>query len=150
MDPRFRMCLPPDPNPRRPRFKAPAGACDTHCHIFGPPHLFAYAEARRYTPPAAPVEHYLQMLEAIGVDRGIVVQPNCHGTDNAVSLDAIARGHGRLRGVGRIDDDTTDAELEAMEAGGIRGVRFEFVSGRPGSGDIALVERMMARIAPFG
>lgn len=146
----LRVCLPPDPNPRKPNFTAPPGACDTHCHIFGPPDKFPYAETRRYTPPAAPLRHYLMMLDAIGVERGIVVQPNAHGTDNRVSLDAIANSGGRLRGVGRIDDDTTDAELEQMEAGGIRGIRFEFVRGRPGSSDIPLFERMIERIRPFG
>ncbi len=142
--------MPPDPNPRTPAFAPPPKACDSHCHIFGPPDLFPYAASRRYTPPAAPLEHYLMMLDVIGVERGIIVQPNAHGTDNRVSLDAIARGGGRLRGVGRIDDDTTGAEIEAMHAGGIRGIRFEFVKGRAGSSDIALFERMIERIRPYG
>jgi len=90
------------------------------------------------------------MLDVIGVDRGIVVQPNVHDTDNRVSIDAIARSNGRLRGVGRIDDDTTDEELEAMHEGGIRGIRFEFVEGRRGSTNLPLFERMMERIRPFG
>ncbi len=149
-DQKYRVCLPPDPNPTTPKFRAPPKACDTHCHIFGPPDIFPYATSRRYTPPAAPLEHYLMMLDVIGVERGIVVQPNGHGTDNRVSLDAIRRGGGQLRGVGRIDDDTSDAEIEAMHAGGIRGIRFEFVRGRSGSADIALFERMIERIRPFG
>jgi predicted TIM-barrel fold metal-dependent hydrolase len=146
----LRVCLPPDPNPVKPRFQPPAGACDTHCHIFGPPDVFPYAEDRRYTPPAAPLEHYLDMLDAIGVSRGIVVQPNCHGTDNRVTLDAIARAGGRLRGVGRINDETGDAEIAEMHEGGIRGVRFEFVAGRAGSTNLPLFERVMERIAPYG
>jgi len=150
MDDKLRVCMPPDPNPRKPKFKAPPGSCDTHCHIFGPPEVFPYSERRRYTPPAAPLEHYLMMLDVIGVDRGIIVQPNVHDTDNRISLDAIARGGGRLRGVGRIDDDTTDRELEVMHEGGIRGVRFEFVSGRHGSTNIQLFERNIERIRPFG
>ncbi|MCH8916808.1 MAG: amidohydrolase family protein [Proteobacteria bacterium] len=150
MDPKFRVCMPPDPNPAAPKFKAPAGACDTHCHIFGPPHAFPYSEQRRYTAPAAPVEHYLLMLDAIGVERGIVVQPNVHATDNRVSLHAIATGGGRLRGVGRIDDGTSDRELADMDAGGIRGIRFEFVRGRPGSSDLELFSRMIDRIRPLG
>ncbi len=150
MDAKFRVSMPPDPNPKAPKLKAPAGACDTHCHIFGPPHAFPYAETRRYTPPAAPVEHYLQMLDAIGIDRGIVVHPNAHATDNRVSLHAIAESGGRLKGVGRIDDDTSDGELADMDAGGIRGIRFEFVRGRPGSSDLALFDRMIDRIRPLG
>lgn len=150
MEDKMRVCMPPDPNPQKPRFKAPPGTCDTHCHIFGPPNVFPYSERRRYTPPAAPVEHYLMMLDWIGVDRGIVVQPNVHDTDNRVSIDAIARSNGRLRGVGRIDDDTTDEELQAMDEGGIRGIRFEFVEGRRGSTNLPLFERMMERVRPLG
>jgi predicted TIM-barrel fold metal-dependent hydrolase len=146
----LRVCLPPDPNPIPPRFKAPPGACDTHCHIFGPPDIFPYDEGRRYTPPAAPVEHYLDMLDAIGVERGIVVQPNCHGTDNRVTLDAIARADGRLRGVARINDATDDAEIARLHEGGIRGVRFEFVAGRAGSSDLALFGRVIERVGAYG
>lgn len=150
MEDKMRVCMPPDPNPQKPKFKPPPGTCDTHCHIFGPPQVFPYSERRRYTPPAAPLEHYLMMLDVIGVDRGIVVQPNVHDTDNRVSIDAIARSNGRLRGVGRIDDDTTEKELEAMHAGGIRGIRFEFVEGRRGSTNLPLFERMIERVRPLG
>jgi predicted TIM-barrel fold metal-dependent hydrolase len=150
MEDKMRVCMPPDPNPQKPKFKPPPGTCDTHCHLFGPPQVFPYSERRRYTPPAAPFEHYMMMLDVIGVDRGIVVQPNVHDTDNRVSIDAIARSNGRLRGVGRIDDDTSDQELEAMHAGGIRGIRFEFVEGRRGSTNIPLFERMIERIRPLG
>jgi len=150
MEDKMRVCMPPDPNPQKPKFKPPPGTCDTHCHIFGPPQVFPYSERRRYTPPAAPLEHYLMMLDVIGVDRGIVVQPNVHDTDNRVSIDAIARSNGRLRGVGRIDDDTTEKELEAMHEGGIRGIRFEFVEGRRGSTNLPLFERMIERVRPLG
>jgi 2-pyrone-4,6-dicarboxylate lactonase len=150
MEDKMRVCMPPDPNPQKPKFKAPPGTCDTHCHIFGPPQVFPYSERRRYTPPAAPLEHYLMMLDVIAVDRGIVVQPNVHDTDNRVSIDAIARSNGRLRGVGRIDDDTTEKELAAMHEGGIRGIRFEFVEGRRGSTNLPLFERMIERVRPLG
>jgi len=150
MDPKLRVCMPPDPNPKKPKFTPPSGACDTHCHIFGPPEVFPYSDRRRYTPPAAPLEHYLMMLDIIGIDRGIVIQPNVHDTDNRVSLDAIARSGGRLRGVGRIDDDTTDGEIQVMHEGGICGIRFEFVAGRRGSTNLPLFERMIERVRPLG
>jgi len=149
MDPKLRVCMPPDPNPKKPKFTPPPGACDTHCHIFGPPEVFPYSDRRRYTPPAAPFEHYMMLLDIIGIDRGIVVQPNVHDTDNRVSLDAIARSGGRLRGVGRIDDDTTDRDIQVMHEGGIRGIRLEFVAGRRGSTNLSLFERMIERVRPL-
>ncbi len=150
MDAKFRVSMPPDPNPRTPKLKAPAGACDTLFHVFGPPHAFPYAENRRYTPPAAPIEHCLAMLDAIGIDRGVVVQPRVHATDNRVSLNAIAVSGGRLRGVVRINDDTSDNELADMDAGGIRGIRFEFMHGPQGHTDLELFDRMIDRIRPLG
>src|SRR5215212_9903107 len=64
VEPKLCVTLPPDPNPHKPRFKPPPGTCDTHFHVFGPPHLFPYNEARRYTPPAAPIEHFFGMVHA--------------------------------------------------------------------------------------
>ncbi|HME28275.1 MAG TPA: hypothetical protein VKE53_00185 [Pseudolabrys sp.] len=44
----------------------PQGACDCHCHIFGPAARFPYAEPRSYTPAAAPLEAYLALLDRRG------------------------------------------------------------------------------------
>ena len=39
---------------RKPAFELPPGACDAHCHVFGPGAVFPYAPNRRYTPEDAP------------------------------------------------------------------------------------------------
>src|SRR3954466_429741 len=98
MDPKLRVTFPPDPTPRKPRLVAPPGSWDTHFHVYAP-HLFPFAEKRRYTPPAAPVEHYLQINSAIGLQRGVIVQPSVHGTNTAVTVDAVAKSEGRLGGM---------------------------------------------------
>ena len=59
-------CMPPDPNTRKPGFTPPANSCDTHFHVFGPPETFPFVSTHEYTPPAAPLEHYLKMTEVIG------------------------------------------------------------------------------------
>lgn len=118
--------FPPDPNPKQPKLKAPPGSWDTHFHIFGPPDRFPYAESRRYTPPTAPIEHWLRISKAIGIDRGFLVTPSVHDLDPAVTLDAIARADGRLRGMVRADARMTKDEVRRLHAGGIRGVRFPF------------------------
>ncbi len=142
------VCLPPDPNPKKPGYVLPANSCDCHFHVFGPPHRFAFAARRRYTPPAAPIEHYFMMQKAVGLGRGVVVQPSAHGVDNSAVLDAIARGGGRLRGVANIDRSTSDEDLARLHAGGIRGVRFSLMSDRPGATDD--IAAAIPRIAPLG
>jgi len=85
------VSLPPDPNTRAPRWTVPKGACDTHAHVFGPPDIFPYYDERRYTPPAAPVEHYRNMQRITGLSRAVFVCPTAHGYDNRVILDAVAK-----------------------------------------------------------
>lgn len=118
--------FPPDPNPKKPKLVVPPGAWDSHFHIFGPPHRFPYAETRRYTPPTAPIEHWLSISSAIGIERGFVVTPSVHDLDPAVTIDAIARSEGRLKGMVRADSSMTKDDVKKLTAGGIRGLRFPF------------------------
>lgn len=46
---------------------------------------------RTYTPPKALVPQYLKLAETVGIQRIVVVQASIYGTDNPVTLDAIAR-----------------------------------------------------------
>jgi 2-pyrone-4,6-dicarboxylate lactonase len=123
---RLRVNFPPNPNPGRPKLVAPVGAWDTHFHVFVP-HLFSYAQTRRYTPPAAPVEHFLAVSSAIGLSRGVVVQPSVHDLDTRVTVDAIAKSEGRLRGIIREDPGLSLQELKRLHSAGVRGVRFSAV-----------------------
>ena len=143
-------CMPPDPNPRKPSFTPPANSCDTHFHIFGPPETFPFLSTHEYTPPAAPLEHYLKMTEVIGTQRGVVVQPSVHGLDNAATLNAIANSGGRFRGVGRIDDNTAISELQRLHGGGVRGVRFNLLDRPRGNVKLDVLDRCVAHLVEFG
>jgi 2-pyrone-4,6-dicarboxylate lactonase len=129
----LRVSLPPDPNTRAPHWTLPPGACDTHAHIFGPPDLFPYADDRRYTPPAAPIEHYRNMQKITGLSRAVFCTPTAHGHDNRVILDAIAELGDAARGIANIDPSFDEAALDALHAGGFRGARFHLMDDRPGS-----------------
>jgi predicted TIM-barrel fold metal-dependent hydrolase len=146
---RLRVTLPPDPNPRRPTFVPPPGTCDTHFHVFGPPHLFPYVDARRYTPPAAPVEHFFGMAKAVGIERGVMVQPNVHRWDSASTLDALAKGDGRLRGMIHANPNFTEADHRKLHAGGVRGVRFNCIVRTGGSFDQARFRHVISQVAAF-
>ncbi|MEJ1977969.1 MAG: amidohydrolase family protein [Acetobacteraceae bacterium] len=114
----------PDPTPEAILQALPQGACDCHAHIFGPSDRFPYAEGRGYTPPDAPVESYLALLDALGCDRGVVVQGNAHGYDNRAILDALSHAPQRLRGVAITDARATAANLRSWHEAGMRGLRF--------------------------
>jgi 2-pyrone-4,6-dicarboxylate lactonase len=143
-------CYPPDPNTRKPTFTPPPNACDTHFHIFGPPESFPFVSTHEYTPPAAPLEHYLKMIEIIGIERAVVVQPSVHGLDNSATLDAIAKSGTRFRGVARIDDKTPRAELQKLHDSGIRGVRFNLLDRPRGNVKLDVLDRCVEHIVDFG
>ena len=149
VDPPF--CAPPRPEPARPQAPAPAGACDTHAHVFGPAARYAYSPARGYTPPDAPLEAYLAMHAVLGIARGVLVQPSVYGTDNRAILDAAARLPDRLRTVVAVDADVSDAELSRLDAAGARGIRVNLADkgGMPFD-SLAEVERFARRLAPLG
>ncbi len=102
----------------------PDRACDTHAHVFGPAARFPFAADRSYTPPDAPLEQYLAMLDTLGFARGVLVQGSAHGSDNSAMLDALARHPERLRGVAVADASVPPAELRRWHALGVRGLRF--------------------------
>jgi 2-pyrone-4,6-dicarboxylate lactonase len=141
---------PPDANPVVPAYVAPPGACDAHCHVFGPAARFPYAPARRYTPPDSPKETLAALHGRLGISRAVLAQASCHGTDNRAMLDAISSSSGAWRGVAMVDADVTEVELNALHDGGVRGLRFNFVRHLGGAPDLQAIDRLLARVAPLG
>jgi predicted TIM-barrel fold metal-dependent hydrolase len=129
------VSLGPDPNTRAPHYKLPPGSCDTHAHVFGPPDRFPYAEKRRYTPPAAPIEHYMNMQAITGLSRAVFVTPTAHGHDNRVILDAISAMGENARGIANINLSFTEEMLDELHRGRMRGARFHLMDDRPGDVD---------------
>ena len=135
---------------RKPRFKLPPGATDAHCHVFGPGDKFPYAPNRRYTPEDAPKEMLAALHAHLGVERTVIVQASCHGSDNAAMLDAIASDPKRYRGVAIVDASFGDAEYKGLHDGGVRGARFNFVKHLGGRPDMELFHRTVERIKGMG
>lgn len=124
MDPDY---LPFCANPSKPKFVAPPGAVDAHCHVFGPGATFPYAPERKYTPCDAPKEKLFSLRDFLGFSRNVIVQGSCHGKDNRAMVDALLASDGRARGVAVVGAEITRAELSTMHEAGVRGVRFNFV-----------------------
>lgn len=130
------------------RSPPPAGACDCHVHVFGPAKRFPFAEHRNYTPPMAPLSNLVSHLDRLRLDRAVIVQPSVYGTDNACTLDAVARLEGRARAVAVVSPDTSWAELQSLGRAGVRGVRFNLIHGDDAALDS--LEDMANRVAPLG
>jgi 2-pyrone-4,6-dicarboxylate lactonase len=92
------------------------------------------------------------MLDTLGVERAVLVQPSVYGTDNRVMLAAIRELGKNARGVAVVENDIGQAEIERLHEAGVRGVRVNVVDVAEGKGvfDIAPLQRLAERIEPFG
>ena len=115
------------PSPSKPRYVPPAGAVDAHCHVFGPMASFPFSAKAKYLPEDAGPEMLFALRDRLGFAKNVIVQASCHGTDNSATLDAIARSNGKARGVAVVDPAISEDELERLHAGGMRGIRFNFL-----------------------
>jgi 2-pyrone-4,6-dicarboxylate lactonase len=100
---------------------------DAHCHVFGPMERFPFSPKAKYLPEDAGPDMLFALRDHLGFTRNVIVQASCHGSDNAATLDAIARSQGKARGVAMVDPAITQRELDRLHDGGIRGVRFNFL-----------------------
>ena len=126
----IRDCPPPDPHPGGPtRYAVPPGAVDTHAHVIGLPPDHPFVAQRSYTPPAAPADRYLAMLDATGMANGVLVQVSVHGTDDRLMLETLAAHRARLRGVAVIPLGLPDRELARMKEAGVVGLRLNVLYG---------------------
>lgn len=129
----------------------PHGACNAHCHVFGPRDRFPYAADAPFVPSDdAPREALYALNDGLGLQRCVVVQSTCHGFDNAVTEHAVAGRPADYRGIALLRPNVSDAELRRLDRAGVRGVRFNFMAhlGRSAATDDVL--GMAGRIAPLG
>lgn len=146
-------CAPPDFKPRQPGFTFPAHACDCHAHVLGPAARYLYSPARIYTPPDCVLRDYRHMLDTLGIERAVLVQPSAYGFDNTAMLDAMKAAGNRFRGVAVVDHDITDAVLRKLNDAGVRGVRVNIVDvkdRKPGTLPLASLTALARRIRPLG
>jgi 2-pyrone-4,6-dicarboxylate lactonase len=150
-DKTVKILPPPDPNPVKPDYTPPPGACDAHCHVFGPGKRFPYAKERTYEPMDAPKENLAALHKHLGFERAVLVQASCHGTDNSAMLDALSSSKGAWRGVAMVPHTVAQIELQRLHAAGVRGIRYNFVKHLGGgTTPLDVVQGMIARIAPMG
>jgi 2-pyrone-4,6-dicarboxylate lactonase len=152
MTPKFSVTTPmraADTN-TAPVFEVPAGACDSHFHVFEPG--YPAVPNPLYTFPDASLEQYLRMTEVLGIDRMVLVQPTYYRTDNSLALDVLRKVGSRCRAIVQVEEDISDAELDGLHALGVRGIRLDLFAraDAPIEENIAYIRRMAARTTPRG
>lgn len=133
--------------PASPSPAAVAAGWDCHVHVFD-----AKAPLRpgHYQPAHRPLADIETLAASQGLGHLVLVQPSVYGHDNRVMLAALVAGGGRHRGVAVVKASVSDAELDALHAAGVRGIRFNLVSPAGQRGDplpdlLALAPRLQAR-----
>lgn len=141
-------CLAHLPEPSAPVHPLPKGATDCHSHVILPEADHQFVPNRSYTPPPATLAQYKALHARLGIERAVIVQPSVYGTDNTVTLDAIAGYGPNCRGIAVVDADVPMAELKRLDSGGIRGARINMLfAGGIGLDDL---EPLAHRIADLG
>ena len=134
---------------RPPKFTPPPGACDSHIHVYGDPVQFPSLPVHGREMEPHFLDGYIAVREALSLSRTVIIQTPHYDTDNSSMLHSIASlGLENARGVAVTQPGVTEAELETLHAGGVRGLRFgiELARGmRP-----AHLETVAVRIAPLG
>lgn len=135
-----------------PRFEVPAGACNSHTHVFGPHEKFPLAKERLFSPPHANTDELLALQKALCLDRVVLVQPSPYAADNTCMADALQRLGNRARGVAVIRGDETDEALAELHDLGVRGARANLETLGQNDPEAAWEQLLpiIARIAPLG
>lgn len=139
---------------RAPRPMPPALGCDCHFHAFGDAVRFPLANPSILKPPIADFEAARTMRAALGLGRGVLVQPMGYGTDHRYLIECLRSGQAAYRGVAIVNDAVSDAELHELHEAGVRGARLNLSSAYPAASRIpageAEFERTAARIQKLG
>ena len=118
------LTQPPDPTPKTPRLKLPAGACDCHIHLFGPASKYPFDPGSRYISEDALPEDNIRLQDVLGLSHAVVVSGGGYGRTTHHLVDVLERFPERFRGVALLPAQMTDLEFVRLTKLGVRGLRF--------------------------
>ena len=114
----------PDPHPKKPKTKAPPGACDTHIHLFGPAAKYRFAPDSPYIAHDALPETFFGLQDTLGMSTAVIVSPGGYGRNYSLLADVLAKYPQRFRGIALLRDDTPSSEIGRLTRLGVRGMRM--------------------------
>ena len=143
--------FPFDPNPRAPRRPPPPASCDSQFHVLGPREKYPVRPGAAYEMPSATWEAAKRMHAALGIERGIIVQPTTYGADHQVTLDGLAALGPNYKACANavVLNERDDAYVAKLHDAGVRGARFT----RQGLGlgfSAEAFQRAVARVRELG
>ncbi|WP_374500075.1 amidohydrolase family protein [Zoogloea sp.] len=115
---------------------------DAHFHIIDG--RFPLVANQGYLPPAFTCEAYLERMSDGRLAGGAIVSGSFHAYDQGYLLDALKRLGERFVGVTQLPASVSDRQLFALDAAGVRAVRFNLKRG--GSEDSAHLDRLARRV----
>ncbi|MEI7786177.1 MAG: amidohydrolase family protein, partial [Betaproteobacteria bacterium] len=118
------LTQPPDPHPKTPQLKAPAGAIDCHIHLFGPASRFPFNPGSRYICEDALPQTAIALQDTLGLAGAVVVSGGGYGQDTRHLEEVLEQFPERFRGVALLPDDVTAEQVARLDRLGVRGARF--------------------------
>lgn len=115
---------------------------DTHFHIIDM--RYPVQENQGFFPPSFPAPDYQERTRGLGITGGNVVSGSFQGFDTGFMHEALRVLGPTFTGVIQIPPTATDEEILALDAIGVRGVRFNMARG--GSADVADLANMAKRV----
>jgi predicted TIM-barrel fold metal-dependent hydrolase len=115
---------------------------DAHLHIIDP--RFPLVANRGFVPDPFTCEDYLGAARPLGIVGGAVVSGSFQGFDQGYLRAALECLGPRFVGVTQLPANVTDAEVLALDAVGVRAVRFNLHRG--GSARVEALDSMARRI----
>jgi 2-pyrone-4,6-dicarboxylate lactonase len=137
----------PDWHPKRPKFQPPPLSCDTHAHLYGPYTRFPIDPAKGDGPDTS-YEQYRNMLDVLGVERAVLVQARDYGGIDQVTVDAIERSEGHIRGIAAMPRDAIERHLDFLVEKNFCGIRLSSFS--PGAVRLDQLEAMAPLMEELG
>lgn len=126
----------------------PIDGVDTHAHVVD--RRIPFVSDRH--PPAtrdATAKEFLGLLDAAGVGYGLLTAPSVY-KDNTLILESVALSGGRLKGTANVEPDIDDADLAALQEGGIVGMRYNLIRREAPDLTQAPYRRLLERVAALG
>jgi predicted TIM-barrel fold metal-dependent hydrolase len=115
---------------------------DAHLHIIDP--RFPLVANQGYTPDPFTVADYRQRVSGFNCIGGAVVSGSFQAFDQQYLLDALRRLGPTFVGVTQLPASASDRQILALDAMGVRAVRFNLKRG--GSEDVAQLDRLARRV----